>query len=56
MRIRKRAVRPTNCDELWEAVKEKWYKIDEVLIRDLYLSMTNRMMKLYENEGGHTKY
>jgi transposase len=55
-KIRKRTVKASNCNELWEIIKEEWANIDEEIVRKLYISMTTRISKLYEADGGYTKY
>ena len=53
---RLRGRRFTNCDELWEEVRNIWYKIPDDYIMTLYKSMPNRIKELIKQKGGSTKY
>ena len=39
--LRSRNPLPKNLDELWEALQEEWYHIDQAYIDKLYDSMPN---------------
>lgn len=54
--IRKRAARPQNLTELWNAVEEEWYGMDVGYIRRLYNSMPRRITELRRLRGWNTKY
>jgi transposase len=55
-KIRKRKERCSNKEELWEMIKWEWYNLDKDIIRNLYLSMTQRINDLKKNKGGYTKW
>jgi transposase len=55
-KVRERVEKPRNLDELWELIRQEWYKIDKDLLRKLYLSMLRRIQSLKEAKGGYTKY
>ncbi len=49
-------VKPENVDELWTAVQEEWYKIPYEVIKNLYLSMTERLNELKKRRKSYTRY
>lgn len=55
-KIRSRDVKPSNANELWNAVSEEWKNIDKSLVRNLYLSMNRRITQVLEKKGGYSKY
>lgn len=54
--VRSRPQQPRNRDELWAALEEEWYNIEQNYITTLYESMPRRISDLYTAKGGHTKY
>lgn len=55
-RVRARAVRPTNVDQLWVALQEEWERLDMDTVRALYESMPRRTEALRKANGSYTKY
>ena len=47
---------PTNLDQLWEALKKKWEKLDLNAVRALYESMPRHVAALKEAGGSYTRY
>ena len=47
---------PKFADELWKAIEEKYYSIDDDVIIALYDSITRRLKAVLQSEGGNTKY
>ena len=43
-------------DALWRAIESEWDAMPLDFIRNLFLSMPNRLNSVIENFGGHTKY
>ncbi|KAG8716700.1 hypothetical protein FRC09_015339, partial [Ceratobasidium sp. 395] len=50
-KVRKRSTRPSNEDELWDALKEEWECIDPLVIKNLYYSMARRVAELDAKRG-----
>lgn len=46
----------SNTNELWEAVKEEWFKIPNEKIKILYESIPRRTKAVILSKGGNTKY
>jgi transposase len=55
-KIRKRTEKPKNKEELWAAVREEWYALDNEVVRNLYLSMTDRIGDLKNAKGSYTRW
>jgi transposase len=55
-KIRKSPEKPKTLDELWNIIKRIWYSIDKDKVRNLYLSMPNRINSCVEAKGSHIKY
>jgi hypothetical protein len=49
-------VKPSNKEELWKALQEKWENIDTQFIRNLYLSIPYCLKALRNARGSCTKY
>jgi transposase len=47
---------PKSMKDLWERVQDIWTTIPKHYLHELYESMPRRMMMVYRNKGGHTKY
>ena len=41
-----------NTDELINAIKEEWQKIDQNMLKDLVKSIPNRLVEVVKNKGG----
>ena len=54
--IQRRPNRPTNRDELWQAVQDEWANINMFDVRRLVLSMRRRCSALVAAAGHHTTY
>ena len=54
--LHSRNLLPNNLDELWEALKEEWYHIDQEYIDKLYNSMSHWVRDLLKAEGRSTHY
>jgi DNA repair protein RadC len=54
--VRKVVQKYTNKDELWESVKKNWNNLDREVIRNLYLSMKERVTDLKKAKGGYTRW
>jgi transposase len=52
--MRARTVRTRN--ELVQALKEEWAKVDSVMCQRLYESMKDRLQAVIDADGGHTRY
>ena len=46
----------TNTEDLWEAIKDAWQKIDGQKIRNLYNSMTRQLTDVLEAQGRRIAY
>jgi transposase len=55
-RVCARALLPQTTDQLWAALQEEWYSIDELVIKNLYASMPCRVEALSRAHGGNTRY
>lgn len=55
-KINKRPVQPKSTEELIEAIKEEWAKLDVNFIDKLIDSMPNRIEAVYKARGGPSKY
>jgi hypothetical protein len=55
-RVCRRAVLPTNCDELFAALKEEWENLDMDYINHLYDSLPARVQALHDAKGRYTCY
>ena len=47
---------PKSADELWKAIEEKYYSIDDYVIVALYDSIPKRLKAVLQSKGGNTKY
>ena len=54
--IQRRPNRPTNRDELWQAVQDEWANINMFDVRGLVLSMRRRCSALVAAAGHYTTY
>lgn len=54
--VRNRNPLPKNLDELWDALQEEWYHIDQAYIDKLYDSMPNRVRDCLKAKGQSTRY
>ena len=54
--IRKRRVQPRNKKALIEALQEEWGKIDMEMVKNLCLSMPNRLQMVIDKKGRSTRY
>ena len=55
-KLRSRHRLPSNLNQLWEALKEEWEKLDMNAVRALYESMPRRIAALEEAGGSYTRY
>lgn len=55
-KVHSRSVLPRTTDELWKALEEEWYSIDDIVLANLYASCTRRVEALNEAKGGNTRY
>ena len=55
-RVRTRNPLPRNCEELWVALQEEWYRLDVAFIQKLYDSLPRRVQALKAAKGHHTRY
>ncbi|KAI0323332.1 hypothetical protein GY45DRAFT_1264765 [Cubamyces sp. BRFM 1775] len=55
-RVRTRNPLPCNCEELWAALQEEWYRLDTTFILKLYDSLPRRVAALKAAHGHHTRY
>lgn len=55
-RVRARKPPPQNHRELKQALLDEWQDIPQEVVRNLILSMRNRMQAVIEARGGNTKY
>ncbi|CCO38111.1 Transposable element Tcb2 transposase [Rhizoctonia solani AG-1 IB] len=55
-KVHTRSVLPQNLNELWKALEEEWYGIDDLVLENLYASMPRRAEALYQAKGGSTRY
>ena len=47
---------PQNKGQLWEVVKDEWYKISTEVTKKLVESMPRRLQAVIDARGGHTHY
>ena len=47
---------PRNKQQLWEIVKDEWYKITMDVTKELDESMPRRLQTVIATKGGHTSY
>ncbi|RPD52304.1 hypothetical protein L226DRAFT_474400, partial [Lentinus tigrinus ALCF2SS1-7] len=45
-----------NLNELWAALQEEWYGLEDDFIAKLYHSLPDRVQAFREARGGHTRY
>ena len=54
--VRSRNPLPKNLDQLWDALQDEWYHIDQAYIDKLYDSMPHRVCDLLKAKGQSTHY
>ena len=54
--LNRRANRPRNEHQLWNAVREEWARVDMFDVRRLVFSMRRRCTALVQAAGNHTRY
>ena len=55
-KIRARKPLPHSQEDLWVALQEEWYSIDQAFIDKLYDSIPDRVHAVYKAHGGNTRY
>ncbi|QRV95341.1 Transposable element Tcb2 transposase [Ceratobasidium sp. AG-Ba] len=55
-KVRSCDVLPRNKTELWEALKEEWYRIHLSFIEKSYDSIPSRLQAVIDANGGNTRY
>ena len=53
-KVQKRS--PKSENELWAAIEQEYYSIDDSVIIDLYASIPRRLQAVLEAKGEQTKY
>lgn len=55
-RIRACKPLPRSEEDLWVALQEEWFRIDVSFITKLYQSLPQRVLAVYQANGGNTRY